>query len=135
MFSKLMDPTTAKPTHTTTPPPQAAAAPMTQLVQPTTDAPTLANPQTTAKPPTKRKQVSAYLSAEQVHLLKQLYFQFNSGDTTVEKSEIIGLSLELLAELLRTQVLAYASIQQFRQQIRSNIAKYLRTQAANHPST
>lgn len=118
MFSKLIDPQTAKP-------PAVATVPAASLSL--SSAPPLA--------PKKRKQISAYLSPAQLHLLKQLHFQFNSGDTTVEKSEIIGVSLELLAELLRTQVLTYASIQQLRQDFQFKIAKHLSTQVPNHSST
>jgi hypothetical protein len=118
MFSRLIDPQTAKP-------PAAATVPTPPRSPP--PAPPVASK--------KRKQISAYLSPAQLHLLKQLHFQFNSGDTTVEKSEIIGLSLEVFAELLRTQVLPYASIQQLRHEIQSKISKYLSTQGPNHSST
>lgn len=118
MFAKLINPDTGKQ-HVTPAPPATSLAPITP-------------PPAATK---KRKQISAYLSPDQLRLLKEMHFQFNSGDTTVEKSEIIGLSVEILAELLRTQVLSYTSIQHLRQEFHTKIAKYLSTQGANHSGT
>lgn len=49
----------------------------------------------------KRKQISAYLTPEQIRLLSGLHAHFNSaGDARIEKSEIVGLALEILGDLV-----------------------------------
>jgi len=48
-----------------------------------------------------RKQISAYLYPEQVRALGELHARLNStADGHVEKSEIVGLALDLLAALV-----------------------------------
>ena len=48
-----------------------------------------------------RKQISAYLYPEQVRALGELHARLNSApDGRVEKSEIVGLALDLLAALV-----------------------------------
>ncbi|HEY7908197.1 MAG TPA: hypothetical protein VIC60_04955 [Thermomicrobiales bacterium] len=48
-----------------------------------------------------RKQISAYLYPEQVRALGELHARLNSTtDGRVEKSEIVGLALDLLAQLV-----------------------------------
>src|SRR6476659_5015004 len=48
-----------------------------------------------------RKQISAYLYPEQVRALGELHARLNSApDGRVEKSEIVGLALDLLAEMV-----------------------------------
>ena len=50
-----------------------------------------------------RKQISAYLYPEQVRALGELHARLNSTmDGRVEKSEIVGLALDLLAALVAT---------------------------------
>jgi hypothetical protein len=52
-------------------------------------------------PPRARKQISAYLYPEQVRALGELHARLNSTtDGRVEKSEIVGLALDLLAQLV-----------------------------------
>lgn len=54
-------------------------------------------------PKRARKQISAYLSPEQVRGLGELHARLNStAEMRVEKSEIVGLALDLLAALVRT---------------------------------
>jgi hypothetical protein len=48
-----------------------------------------------------RKQISAYLYPEQVRRLGELHARLSSGaGERVEKSEIVGLAIDLLAELI-----------------------------------
>lgn len=48
-----------------------------------------------------RKQISAYLYPEQVRTLGELHARLNSAPRgRVEKSEIVGLALDLLAEMV-----------------------------------
>jgi hypothetical protein len=48
-----------------------------------------------------RKQISAYLYPEQVRRLGELHARLSSGASErVEKSEIVGLAVDLLAELV-----------------------------------
>lgn len=48
-----------------------------------------------------RKQISAYLYPEQVRALGELYARLNSTpDGRVEKSEIVGLALDMLERLV-----------------------------------
>src|SRR3712207_3774648 len=61
--------------------------------------------------PVKRKQISAYLTHDQLVLLKQLHFSLNTGEATIEKSEIIGLGIELVSHLLSTHVPTYSAIE------------------------
>jgi hypothetical protein len=50
-----------------------------------------------------RKQISAYLYPEQVRALGELHARLNSASAgRVEKSEIVGLALDLLAALVAT---------------------------------
>lgn len=54
-----------------------------------------------AAPRRARKQISAYLYPEQVRTLGELHARLNStADARVEKSEIVGLALDLLAALV-----------------------------------
>jgi hypothetical protein len=75
----------------------------------------------------KRKQISAYLTSEQLQILKSLFFKLNSGEGSIEKSEIIGLGLELVSKLLGTQVPKYSNITQVREHLSTQISKYLST--------
>jgi hypothetical protein len=55
----------------------------------------------TEAPRRARKQISAYLYPEQVRALGELHARLNSTtDGRVEKSEIVGLALDLLAQLV-----------------------------------
>ena len=55
----------------------------------------------TEAPRRVRKQISAHLYPEQVRALGELHTRLNSApDGRVEKSEIVGLALDLLAELV-----------------------------------
>ncbi|MCA1666574.1 MAG: hypothetical protein LC793_04075 [Thermomicrobia bacterium] len=55
----------------------------------------------TQAPRRVRKQISAYLYPEQVQALGELHARLNStADGHVEKSEIVGLALDLLAALV-----------------------------------
>ncbi len=55
----------------------------------------------TEAPRRARKQISAYLYPEQVRALGELHLRLNSApDGRVEKSEIVGLALDLLAALV-----------------------------------
>lgn len=83
----------------------------------------------------KRRQISAYLSRDQLDTLKQLYFKLNAGDGEIEKSEIVGLAVEILSKLLGTQVPKYSSIYQVREYLDTQISKYLSTQVPKNPST
>lgn len=57
----------------------------------------------TEAPRRARKQISAYLYPEQVRALGELHARLNSApDGRVEKSEIVGLALDLLAALVAT---------------------------------
>lgn len=55
-----------------------------------------------AEPPRRaRKQISAYLTPEQIRTLGELHARLSSGTTErVEKSEIVGLAIEVLAALI-----------------------------------
>jgi hypothetical protein len=53
-----------------------------------------------APPKRPRKQISAYLHPEQVRRLGELHARLSSGaGPRVEKSEIVGLAIDLLADL------------------------------------
>src|SRR3954447_6244572 len=55
----------------------------------------------TEAPKRVRKQISAYLYPEQVRRLGELHARLSSGaNERVEKSEIVGLAIDLLAELV-----------------------------------
>ncbi len=77
----------------------------------------------------KRKQISAYLTHDQLVLLKQLHFSLNTGEATIEKSEIIGLGIELVSRLLSTHVPTYSDIEDLRKYLNTQISTYLDTQA------
>lgn len=71
----------------------------------------------TAPPKRARKQISAYLYPEQVRRLGELHARLSSGmSERVEKSEIVGLAIDLLAELVEaaeragTEVASLAAI-------------------------
>lgn len=83
----------------------------------------------------KRKQISAHLSLAQHQQLKQLYFLLNRGDVLVEKSEIVGLGIEIVAKMLNTQVPAYASMRDIAHYLDTQIEAYLDTQVPGHKQT
>ncbi len=94
--------------------------------------PVVPPPTSSAQPkthPVKRKQISAYLTHDQLVLLKQLHFSLNTGEAMIEKSEIIGLGVELVAQLLSTHVPKYSNIEDLRKYLNTQISKYLDTQA------
>lgn len=130
MFSKLLDPNTSQPTQAPAPTlPAANAEPKSDPSPPPKPLPT------PGVLPKKRKQVSAYLSPTQVQILKQLYFKLNAGDENIEKSEIIGLGLEVLSWWLDSQVLKYTSTQQLRAYLRTQMAPYLGSQVPDNLAT
>jgi hypothetical protein len=83
----------------------------------------------------QRKQISSYLSQEQLQLLKQLYFKLNSAEAEVEKSEIVGLGIEVLYQLLSTKVPKYSSSDELSKLLSTQVSKYLSTQAPENSST
>lgn len=57
----------------------------------------------TEAPRRTRKQISAYLAPEQIRALGELHARLNSAPAgRVEKSEIVGLALDLLTALVAT---------------------------------
>lgn len=53
------------------------------------------------KPPKQRKQISAQLEPEQVRLLGELHARLNAtASERIEKSDLVGLGIELLAAVL-----------------------------------
>ncbi len=145
MFSKLINPDTAQPKTTKKPDINtlvgADIKPEAETV--VTHSPIPAKKLTDieklaalkARKTIKRKQISAYLLPEQLSLLKQLYFRLNSGDVEVEKSEIIGLGIEVIHQLLSTKVLRYSSTNQIRKYLNTQISKYLGTQVPKDSDT
>ncbi len=83
----------------------------------------------------RRKQISAYLSRDQLQLLKQLYFKLNGGDAEIEKSEIVGLAIEVLSQLLSTKVPRYSSTNKIREYLNTQVSRYLSTQVSDNSST
>ena len=79
----------------------------------------------------KRKQISAYLSPEQVQTLKSLHFSLNSNSTIdkeIEKSDIVALGIGCVSLLISTQVPQYANIQELRTAVLDKVSQYLGTQ-------
>lgn len=147
MFSKLINPDTAKPRIL--PVSQTADTSVAEVKKAvviptkTSPAPKVKSGKKTPSPLLKadtgnnksRKQVSAYLSPAQLAVLKQLYFKLNDGEGKIEKSEIIGVGIEIVSALLGTQVPKYSSIQQVREYLSTQVSKCLSTQVPKHPST
>lgn len=140
MFSKLINPETAKPKKS-----EAAGKPVENIrkeeeAKPTEHSPTLikeaVKKSVQIRPKViKRRQISAYLTPDQLSLLKQLYFKLNSGDVEIEKSEIIGLGVEIISKLLSIQVPRYSNTQKLREYLNTQISEYLNTKVLKHSST
>jgi hypothetical protein len=84
--------------------------------------------------PLKRKQISAYLTQEQLQKFKALHFILNSNlapGEEIEKSDIVALGLDCLSQLLSIQVPKYSSIQELRAVISDQVSRYLGTQVPN----
>jgi len=147
MFSKLINPDTAKP-KTAPEPDQGKAiapeervgakigehSPSTQKSKPKLAVKTTKTPKKDLKSK-KRRQISAYFTPDQLIILKQLYFKLNEGEGKIEKSEILGLAVEILSKLLGTQVPKYSSIYQVREHLDTQVSKYLSTQVPKDSST
>ena len=91
-------------------------------------------PATPLSKPLKRKQISAYLTQEQLQKFKALHFTLNSNlapGEEIEKSDIVALGLDCLSQLLSTQVPKYSSIQELRAVISDQVSRYLGTQVPN----
>ena len=91
-------------------------------------------PVTSLSKPLKRKQISAYLTQEQLQKFKALHFTLNSNlapGEEIEKSDIVALGLDSLSQLLSTQVPKYSSIQELRVVIADQVSRYLSTQVPN----
>ncbi len=141
MFSKLINPDTAKPKIN---PPRREE----KSISGNKDI-SIKHPPAPSKQPIKiknalkfekdikprRRQISAYLSHEQLKLLKQLYFKLNEGDSEIEKSEIVGLAIEVLSKILGTQVPKYSSIYKVREYLDTQILRYLSTQVPKNLGT
>lgn len=142
MFSKLINAETAqpkitkKPDTTLTPVRDAENEAKTIDYSPVSFKPKIEKPFVDKKPKViKRKQISAYLSPDQHALLKQLYFMLNSGDVEVEKSEIVGLGIEVIHQFLSTKVPRYSSTKHLREYLSTQISRYLSTQVPKNSST
>ena len=88
-------------------------------------------PETSLSKPIKRKQISAYLTQEQLQKFKSLHLTLNSNlapGEEIEKSDIVALGLDCLSQLLSTQVPKYSSIQDLRAAIADQVSKCLSTQ-------
>jgi hypothetical protein len=121
MFGKLINPETGQ---AKAPAQQQQGAAVPQPVS--APLPTSSQPQSRSG---KRKQISAYLTQDQLALLKQLHFTLNTSEATIEKSEIIGLGIELVAHMLRTHVPKYSNIDDLRKYLDTQVSKYLDTRA------
>lgn len=144
MFSKLINPDTAKPKINSVSDQGKRIIPLkNKAVSSIKHSPT--TQKTKVKPaaktfekdlkPKKRRQISAYFTPEQLNILKQLYFKLNAGEGKIEKSEILGLAIEILSKLLGTQVPKYSSIYQVREYLDTQTSKYLSTQVPKNPGT
>ena len=88
-------------------------------------------PEASLSKPIKRKQISAYLTQEQLQKFKALHLTLNSSlapGEEIEKSDIVALGLDCLFQLLSTQVPKYSSIQDLRAAIADQVSKCLSTQ-------
>jgi hypothetical protein len=88
-------------------------------------------PTTSVSKPLKRKQISAYLTQEELQKLKALHFTLNSNltsDDEIEKSDIVALGIECLSQILSTQVPKYSNTQELRVAVLEQVSKYLSTQ-------
>lgn len=144
MFSKLINPDTAKPKITSVSDQGKTVIPLkNKAISPVEHSPTTQKPREKpiVKPferdlkTKKRRQISAYFTQEQLKTLKQLYFKLNEGEGKIEKSEILGLAIEILSKLLGTQVPKYSSIYQVREYLDTQISKYSSTQVLKNSGT
>jgi hypothetical protein len=73
--------------------------------------------------PVKKKQVSVWLTPEQIKTLKQLYFKFNNNDSPIDKSTLIGIGIETVSQLLDGQTHRLTTIQRIKDFIKSRLEK------------
>ena len=70
-----------------------------------------------------KKQISAYLSRSQHSIYKQLYFTLNSTDANADKSEIVGLSLEVLSALIADETPNFPTLTQLKKYLLAKVSK------------
>ena len=106
MFSKLLD--TDKP--------------KTKPVQENTVVSTVPKVEAVKNQP--KKQISAYLSIPQHTIFKKLYHKLNSTEANVDKSEIVGLSLEILSAVIGDETPNYSTLFKLKEYLEEKVSKY-----------
>lgn len=70
-----------------------------------------------------KKQISAYLSIPQHIIFKQLYHKLNSTEANVDKSEIVGLSLEVLSAVIGEDTPTLPTLPKLKEYLISKVSK------------
>lgn len=71
-----------------------------------------------------KKQISAYLSIPQHTIFKQLYHKLNSTEANIDKSEIVGLSLEILATVIADETPNYPTLLKLKEYLEQKVSKH-----------
>lgn len=73
--------------------------------------------------PQPKKQISAYLTIPQHTLFKELYHKLNTTEANVDKSEIVGLSLEILSVVIGDEKPNFPTLAKIKDHLISKVSK------------
>lgn len=71
-----------------------------------------------------KKQISAYLSISQHTIFKQLYHKLNGTEANIDKSEIVGLSLEILSSVIGEETPNFPTLSKLKDYLEQKVSKY-----------
>lgn len=81
------------------------------------------SPKTEAVISQPKKQISAYLSIPQHTIFKKLYYKLNSTEANIDKSEIVGLSLEVLSAVIGDETPNLPTLSKIKEYLISKVSK------------
>ena len=103
------------------PTPAPEPHPKSQESRPLPVSPPLQQPVSNTLSP--KKQISAYLTLPQHTLFKQLYHKLNTTDANVDKSEIVGLALEVLSALISDETPNFPTLVRLKEYLLAKVTK------------
>ncbi len=128
MFSRLLNPETAKPkidseAHTTKK--EATVVPVESQTTQQTKTNGVTTPLSTKKSEKKEKKrkVGAYFTKSDRQILDDVEYKLNRGERVIGQSEILALGVETLGKVLDGKRTRFSSVEQIREYITSLLSK------------
>ncbi len=75
----------------------------------------------------KKKQISAWILEEQYHKLRSVHYRLNEGEGKFDKSDLVGLAIETMAEIIGHSPTRLSNIKRAKEYIQRQLDKIFKT--------